>query len=115
LAKTKPDPISVGKTHSVSWLAQFVCRIVTALEWEREFRCEGVESLADFKTVVENVNSVDPGSYLFRSPVDGNEQGVREFAQKMDALLDLFGRHKRWAGGAMGLAGGDRGGRRRRI
>ena len=25
---TKPDPISVGKTHSLSWLAQFVCQIV---------------------------------------------------------------------------------------
>src|SRR5271157_2694172 len=64
----KPDPISVGKTHSVSWLAQFVCQIVTSLKWQKEFRCEGVESLADFKAVVESVAD-DPGSYVFRSPV----------------------------------------------
>src|ERR1035437_9201495 len=25
---TKPDRISISKTHSVSWLAQFVCQIV---------------------------------------------------------------------------------------
>src|SRR5262249_49498445 len=59
---TKPDPISVSKTHSVSWLAQFVCQIVTALKWEQDFRCEGIENLADFKAVVEALNSVDPGS-----------------------------------------------------
>jgi hypothetical protein len=32
---TKPDALSVHKTHSVSWLAQFVCQIVAALKWER--------------------------------------------------------------------------------
>lgn len=48
---TKPDALSVHKTHSVSWLAQFVCQIVTALKWESEFRCEGIENLADFKAV----------------------------------------------------------------
>ena len=41
----KPDPISVSNSHSVSWLAQFVCQIVTAVGWEKEFRCEAVESL----------------------------------------------------------------------
>jgi hypothetical protein len=44
---TKPDHISVSKTHSVSWLAQFVCQMVTALKWEGEFRCAGIETLAD--------------------------------------------------------------------
>jgi len=32
----KPDPISIGKSHSVSWLAQFVCRLVTAVKWEKQ-------------------------------------------------------------------------------
>ena len=36
---TKPDHISVAKTHSVSRLAQFVSQIVTALRWEEEFKC----------------------------------------------------------------------------
>jgi hypothetical protein len=58
--KTKPDPISVSKSHSISWLAQFICQIVTALKWEPEFTCEGIGTLADFKTVIEEVNAVDP-------------------------------------------------------
>lgn len=62
---TKPDPLSIYKTHSVAWLAQFVAQIVTALKWEPEFRCLGIENLEDFKTVVESVNSVDPSSYAF--------------------------------------------------
>jgi hypothetical protein len=95
---TKPDHLSVYKTHSVSWLAQFVCQIVIALKWEREFTCEGVENLADFKAVTEEINSVDPG-YALRCP--GKTEGpgsvagqlafsVREFARRMDAILELL-------------------------
>jgi hypothetical protein len=88
---TKPDALSVQKTHSVSWLAQFVCQIIAAVKWEKEFRCEGVETLADFKAVVEEVNSVDPGSYAFRCPVDPqSESSVVEFTKKMDAVIDLL-------------------------
>src|ERR1035437_6248650 len=88
---TKPDALSVHKTHSVSWLAQFVCQIITALKWEKEFRCEGIEALADFKAVVEEVNSVDPGSYVFRCPVDPqSESSVVEFTKKMDAVIRLL-------------------------
>jgi hypothetical protein len=68
--ETKPEAISVSKSHSISWLAQFVAQIVTTLKWEQEFKCEGIETLADFKAVVEEINSVDPGSYSFRCPVD---------------------------------------------
>jgi hypothetical protein len=60
---TKPDTLSVYKTHSVSWLAQFVCQIVTALKWENEFKCEGMDTLADFKATIEDINSVDPGPH----------------------------------------------------
>src|SRR6266481_5231118 len=63
---TKPDTLSVHKTHSVSWLLQFVCQIITTVNWEKEFKCEGIENLADFKAVIEELNAVDPGSYLFR-------------------------------------------------
>jgi hypothetical protein len=96
---TKPDPISISKTHSLSWLAQFVSQIVTALKWENEFRCEGIETLPDFKAVVEAVNSVDPGSYSFRFPANTEGQGsgpgagkltMRDFARRMDALLGLL-------------------------
>src|SRR5580658_9460209 len=73
---TKPDPLSIYKTHSVSWLAQFVSQIVTVLRWEPEFRCVGIDSLEHFKAVVEQVNSVDPGSYAFRLPGDIDAKGA---------------------------------------
>jgi hypothetical protein len=87
----KPDTLSVHKTHSVSWLAQFVCQIITALKWETEFKCEGIENLADFKAVIEELNAVDPGFYRFRLPVDPHAHAsFRDFVRKMDALLELL-------------------------
>jgi len=88
---TKPDALSVHKTHSVSWLAQFVCQIITAVKWEKEFKCEGIENLADFKAVIEELNAVNPGSYVFRCPVDPqSKSSVMEFARRMDAVIDLL-------------------------
>ena len=96
---TKPDRISVSKSHSLSWLAQFVSQIITAVKWEAEFHCDGVETLSDFKGVVEGLNAVDPGSYVFRLPVSavGQEDGlggggstIGDFARRMDALLELL-------------------------
>jgi hypothetical protein len=96
---TKPDPISVHKTRSVSWLAQFVCHMITALDWEEKFRCEGVESVADFKAVIEDVNAIDPDFHAFRCPTAGAEPdapagdlttAVRSFVRRLDALLDLL-------------------------
>lgn len=71
--ETEPDPISVGKTHSLPWLAQFVCQIVAALKWKAQFTCESIQSLVDFKAVVEEINAADPGSYVFRPPVVASE------------------------------------------
>ena len=37
------------------------------------------------------MNSVDPGMYIFRSPVDPHsEVAVQDFFRKMDRLLDLL-------------------------
>jgi predicted DNA binding protein len=89
--ETKPDEISVHKTHSLSWLAQFVVQIVTKLGWRREFRCAGIENLDDFNAMVESINSVDPGAYTYRCFVDPNvEFNAGEFCRKMDALLALL-------------------------
>lgn len=85
---TKPDPISVSKSVSLSWLAQFVYQIVTGLKWEGSFKCDGIENLADFKAVIEDVNSVDPGPHGFRCPEA--QFNIREFGAKVDALLDLL-------------------------
>ena len=89
---TKPDPLTISKTHSVSWLAQFVSQIIVALGWEPEFKCLGIENLDEFKAAVEEVNSVDPGSYPLRFPgeTDKGSFNVREFAANMDALLELL-------------------------
>jgi hypothetical protein len=87
----KPDELSLYKTHSLPWLAQFVCGIITAVGWEHEFKCEGVESFADFKAVVETVNSVDPGSYTFYCPVDSRSvDSIRDFGRRMDGLIELL-------------------------
>ena len=38
-------------------MVQFVCEIITAVKWEKEFRCEGIENLADFQTVIEELST----------------------------------------------------------
>jgi hypothetical protein len=89
--ETKPDTLSIRKTHSIPWLAQFISQIITTVGWEQEFKCEGIESVADFKAFIDNLNLVDPGSYVCRWPVDPDAlPSVREFARKVDAFLDLL-------------------------
>jgi hypothetical protein len=90
---TRPDHLSIMKTHSVSWLSQFVCQIITALKWEAEFKCEGVHTIAEFKAAVEELNAVDPGSFVLRLPISTEGDvllNVRHFAHQMDALLNLL-------------------------
>ena len=95
----RPDALSVHKTHSMPWLAQFVSQIIMALKWEHEFKCDGIENVADFKAVMESINAADPGAYVFRDPTRHAGQdsatvdhvsAVREFARRMDALIELL-------------------------
>ena len=62
----KPDELSVHKTRSLSWLAQFVVQIVTNLKWEEEFKTGGIENLADFKAVIEEANGINAPFQAFR-------------------------------------------------
>jgi hypothetical protein len=98
---TKPDPLSVYKTRSLSWLGQFACQIVAAVGWEGEFRCEGIESLADFKVFIDELNDSGPASFGFRisiaPPVPDSDAAtlapaVREFVRRTEALLELLER-----------------------
>ena len=85
----KPDEISVSKSRSVSWLAQFVMQIVTALGCEEEFRCAGVQNLADFKRLVGEVNEIDAMNLTFvpgRNPMTH----LPDLFRRLDALLDLL-------------------------
>ncbi len=86
---TKPDHISISKTHSLSWLAQFVVQIVTALGWEERFRCEGVEDLAGFKAIIEEVNRIDVGHGMFRVWGDLVTR-LPELLRRVDALSSLL-------------------------
>jgi hypothetical protein len=95
LGNGKPDHISVAKTRSLSWLAQFVVQIVTALQWEERFRCEGIEDIVAFKEIIEEVNRIDTASPLFRLPGDPRRQNavaveLRALLRRLDALLDML-------------------------
>jgi hypothetical protein len=92
---TPPDELSVHKTRSLSWLAQVVTQIVTTLRWEGEFRTDGIESLADFKVVIEEANGIDPAFHAFRCPTDSErpeavKSSVLEFVGRLDVLVDLL-------------------------
>jgi hypothetical protein len=86
---TKPDAISVSKSRSVSWLAQFVAHIITILKWEEQFRCVGVEDLSGLKAVIEEVNGIDVGHPMFRLPGDTGTTPAN-LIRRLDALLDLL-------------------------
>ena len=96
---SKPDPASIYRTHCLRRLAQVVCEIVKAVGWKGSFTCEGVTGLGDFRAVVNDLDSVDPGSHAFRYPVNTAGEGsvqshltfsVLEFARQMNAILDLL-------------------------
>jgi len=94
LAK-RPDELSVHKTRSLSWLAQFVTQIVTTLRWEEEFKTEGIENLADFKAVIEEANGIDPAFDAFCCPANPErpeavKSAVLEFVRRLDALVELL-------------------------
>jgi hypothetical protein len=95
--KTKVDPISLASTHSVRWLAQITAQIVRKVGWENTFTCEGVASLADFRALVNEVESLEPVSQAIRSSKGPNSVSdsflsfdVVQFARRLDTLLDLL-------------------------
>lgn len=93
---TRPDELSVDKTRSLSWLAQFVTQIVTTLRWEEEFKTEGIASLADFKAVIEEANGIDATFDAFRCPTDSEAEAVKsavvDFVRRLDDVVELLAR-----------------------
>src|SRR5690348_1901707 len=96
--RSKTDPISLYRTHSLRWLAQIVCQVIKAVGWETDFVCEGVSSLTEFSALVNDIESLDAVSCAVHFA--GRDQGSAEqtfqkisavqFAMKLDALLDLL-------------------------
>src|ERR1022692_4142709 len=93
------DPITLYKTHSLRWLAQIVCQIIKAVRWEKEFKCEGVASLADFSALVNELEELDPVAVAVRPgnlrpdswvPDRLQPPNVVQFSKKLDALIDLL-------------------------
>lgn len=93
------DPLTLAKTHSLRWLAQIVCQIIRAVKWENEFKCEGVESLADFSALISELEALDPVAVAVRSknrvrpgdvPSLLEKSKVLGMVPKLDALLDLL-------------------------
>jgi hypothetical protein len=93
------DPITLYKTHSLRWLAQIVCQIIKAVGWEKEFKCEGVASLADFSAVVNELEALDPAAVAVHPgnrrsdgwvPQQLQPLNVIRLAKRLDALIDLL-------------------------
>lgn len=94
------DHITLFKTHSLRWLAQIVCQIIKAVQWETEFKCEGVSNLAEFSAVIAELENMEPVSAAIHADTKNRNPGevppqlskakVREIASKFDALIDLL-------------------------
>ena len=93
------DHLTLAKTHSLRWLAQIVCQIIKAVQWEGEFMCEGVASIADFSALVSDLEELDPVACAVRSKHRGlpgdvppplQKSKVLDLVPRLDALLDLL-------------------------
>jgi len=97
--KERTDSITLGKTHSLRWLAQLVCQIVKAVKWEGEFKCDGVSCLADFSALVNELEELDPVAVAIQSkhrgrpgdvPSSLQKSKILQLVPKLNALLDLL-------------------------
>jgi hypothetical protein len=97
--RSPTDPITLSTTHSMRWLAQIVCQVIRKVRWQSEFRCEGVSSLVEFSTVVNEIEIFDPVPRAIRHSRTGDPHSISQyfrtfnifqFAAILDALLDLL-------------------------
>jgi hypothetical protein len=88
---SRPDPISVTNSKSVSWLSQFLLQIVTILGWEQQLRCDEVPDIPAFRRMIEKVNNIEIGHPLFPLPNRHSfAHDLRQLIRSLDALLDLL-------------------------
>lgn len=97
--QAKPDPALVLRTHSLKRLFPFLQDIFNAVSWEGEFDGEGISDMSDLEALIRELDDIDSGSYTFRYPVNTHGDAsvkdhfnfsVREFANRMDAVLEFL-------------------------
>lgn len=93
------DPITLYTTHSIRWLAQLVSQAVKHAGLEKDFRCEGVTNLVEFRALINEVDALDPvecAVTIGRSRRDGSvpaglePTNIVRLAGKLDGLLNLL-------------------------
>jgi hypothetical protein len=98
--RTPTDHITLYKTRSLPWLAQIVCQIMDAGEWEANSKCEGISSLAEFRAFIAEFDAMDPASCAIHSDKPSRRHGIPDalrkskvlkFIPKLDALLGRLG------------------------
>lgn len=82
------DAITLMQTRSLRWLAQLVCQIIRAVQWEDEFVCDGVANLKDFSALIAEADALEPVSTIVTHGRGRPSRAtVLEFARKTTALL----------------------------
>ena len=97
------------RTHSLEHLRENLERVFAAFHWGWDFEIAHFRSLADFRKVIAEFQSVDAGSYAFRYPIDkkGNAAlsgyfrfNIFDFCEALDAIFPVldgatYGAHER--------------------
>jgi hypothetical protein len=99
LPSKRPDPAWVYSNHSLRLLLLKAWRVVRAAGLDQDFKYEGVSDLAEMRSILDDLDSLDARSFAFRYPVASTERqafygpltfNVLDFAKQMDAVLDLL-------------------------
>jgi hypothetical protein len=87
------------RKHRLLPFLSMIRRTFDRVGWTWESEIEELRTFDDFGQLLQELESVDPGSYTFRYPVDKTGQAsvphhfifhIPTFCQRMDALLDML-------------------------
>lgn len=76
------------------------CQIIKAVQWEAEFKCAGISSLAEFSATISQLEEMEPVAAAIDAERTKMDMGdvpaqlakvkVLEITLQLDALLDLM-------------------------
>ncbi len=93
------DRESLLRTHSLKALRHDLERVFAAFDWDWDFNIPSFRSLADFRKVIDEFESVDAGSYVFRYPIDTKGSpslngyfrfNIFDFCEALDAIFPVL-------------------------